>query len=113
MISLNVLNFFLNIKWYIIFLGLECSGGKCAKSLNYFRKFEDDISLEESLIYLCVTPFIYFFLLWILENNYIKLLYVRIKNKTFLPKDNFNDIQVQKEKRLIAFEISKIKSKCM
>ncbi|XP_058807246.1 phospholipid-transporting ATPase ABCA1-like isoform X2 [Phymastichus coffea] len=92
--------------------GLECFDGKCEKSLSYFRDFNDDISLEESIIYLCISPILYFGILAMLEYKVIPLMLARIRNGKYNLLEDPCDEQVKKEKHSVAFEIAKAKSHC-
>ncbi|XP_018306221.1 ATP-binding cassette sub-family A member 1 [Mycetomoellerius zeteki] len=88
--------------------GLDCRDGVCKNQLPYFKNFEDDISFEESIVYLAVTPILYFALLIILEEKLLlKLLTKMVGTKLRKEQDTMDD-QVKKEKLAVAVEINKI-----
>lgn len=80
--------------------------------MSYFRDFDDDISLEESLIYLCISPILYFAILAMLEYKVIPLMLARIRNGKYNVLEDPCDEQVKKEKHSVAFEIARVKSHC-
>ncbi|XP_011050473.1 PREDICTED: ATP-binding cassette sub-family A member 1-like isoform X1 [Acromyrmex echinatior] len=88
--------------------GLDCKDGVCKNQLSYFKNFEDDMSFEESIVYLAITPILYFALLIILEEKLLlKLLTKMIGTKLRKEQDTMDD-QVKKEKLAVAVEINKI-----
>ncbi|KAJ8686324.1 hypothetical protein QAD02_022118 [Eretmocerus hayati] len=89
---------------------LDCFDGKCKKSLQYFNKYEDDMSLEEGLTYLCITPIIYFGILALLEYNLIPMLLAKIRNGKYEIVEDPHDEQVKREKHSVASEITKTKN---
>lgn len=89
---------------------LECFDGKCKKSLNYFKNFKDDMSLEESITYLCFTPIIYFGILALLEYKFISMMLAKMRNGKYEILDDSCDEQVKKEKQSVAFEIAKARN---
>lgn len=87
---------------------MDCRDGVCKNQLPYFKNFEDDISFEESIVYLAVTPILYFALLIILEEKLLlKLLTKMVGTKLRKEQDTMDD-QVKKEKLAVAVEINKI-----
>ncbi|XP_014205590.1 ATP-binding cassette sub-family A member 1-like [Copidosoma floridanum] len=87
--------------------GLNCYNGKCKKSLSYFNKFQEDMSLEESLIYMCFTPIVYFGILAVLEYQLIPFLLAKMRKGKYQLVEDLHDEQVKKEKHTVAYEIIK------
>ncbi|XP_018365508.1 PREDICTED: retinal-specific ATP-binding cassette transporter-like [Trachymyrmex cornetzi] len=88
--------------------GLDCKDGVCKNQLPYFNNFEDDMNFEESIVYLAITPILYFALLIILEEKLLlKLLTKMVGTKLRKEQDTMDD-QVKKEKLAVALEINKI-----
>lgn len=96
------------MSWF--FSGLGCADGVCKKQLPYFRDFEDDMNFEESIVYLAVTPILYFGLLIILEENLFGKLKARIIGTNLRKEQDKMDNQVKKEKLAVALEINKLNS---
>ncbi|XP_011251490.2 retinal-specific ATP-binding cassette transporter [Camponotus floridanus] len=106
-------NMFQNIICLIpgdVCCGLECADGVCKKQLPYFKDFKDDMNFEESIVYLSVTPILYFAILIMLEEKiFPKLFRKMISTKLKIEQENMDD-QVKKEKFAVALEINKINS---
>lgn len=88
---------------------MVCHDGECKNYKAYFTDFEGDITLEESLIHLCITPFLYFGMLAVLEHQLIQKLIFRMKKISL--SDYRNDEQVDKEKADIVQRISVLKKR--
>lgn len=89
---------------------MDCANGTCKNQLSYFKDFTDDVNFEESILYLAITPFLYFALLIILEEKLLlKLVMKRIGIKLRKEQDIMDD-QVKKEKLAVAVEVNKINS---
>ena len=93
--------------------GLECADGVCKKQLPYFSNSDKDLSLVECVVYLSVTPLIYFALLIILEEGLFNKLYVRMFGQGLRNGCEIMDEQVKKEKHMVALEIRKLKDRGM
>ncbi|XP_029158875.1 LOW QUALITY PROTEIN: retinal-specific ATP-binding cassette transporter-like [Nylanderia fulva] len=90
--------------------GMDCADGVCKKPLPYFKDFKDDVNFEESIVYLSVTPILYFAILMMLEKKiFSKLLTKMIGTKLKCEQEKMDD-QVKKEKLAVALEINKINS---
>lgn len=89
---------------------LDCYDGVCKKSFEYFKKYEDDMSLEESITFLCITPIIYFGILALLEYKLIPMLLAKIRNGKYEAIEDPFDEQVKKEKHAIGSEILNAKN---
>ncbi|XP_043460752.1 phospholipid-transporting ATPase ABCA1-like [Leptopilina heterotoma] len=88
---------------------LNCSGGQCEKYFDYFNNSKVSDSLEKSILYLCLTPFIYFTIIGILEKKLIPRLFIKIKNIVPTGATQRVDDQVKAEKIFVASEINKFK----
>lgn len=88
-----------------------CINGTCAKPPIMFTNFKEDIALETSILTLCLTPILYFGLLYILEHKLIHRLIVRIRSNKLHKSDEAFEEQVKSVKHDIAFEVSRIKSR--
>jgi len=79
--------------------------------MPYFRNFEDDISFEECIIYLILTPILYFAILIMIEEKVFAKLFMKITS-TKLKSNNCDkmDDEVKKEKLAIAQEINELNS---
>lgn len=88
---------------------MDCADGVCKKQLPYFKDFKDDINFEESIIYLSITPILYFAILIMIEEKIFLKLYAKIGTKPKSELENMDD-QVKKEKLAVALEINKINS---
>ncbi|XP_031838095.1 ATP-binding cassette sub-family A member 17 isoform X1 [Nomia melanderi] len=93
--------------------GLDCVDGDCKNQLSYFKTEDDDMSLLECVIYLSVTPLIYFVLLILFEEGFFNKLYVKLFNKhlTSTGPTDIKDEQVEKEKHAVAMEIRKLRNR--
>lgn len=100
---------------YIEFLtGLECADGICKKQLPYFTVNEDsDMSLLGCVIYLAVTPLIYFALLIILEEGLLNKLHIKMFGQNLSKGCEMKDDQVEREKLMVSLEIGKLKDRGM
>ncbi|KZC13655.1 PREDICTED: ATP-binding cassette sub-family A member 1-like [Dufourea novaeangliae] len=87
--------------------GLECDNGNCKNQLSYFSNGDTDMSLTECVVYLAITPLIYFSLLIIIEEGVFDKLRVKIFGKHLRNPLDVNDGQVEKEKHAVASEIRK------
>lgn len=74
------------------------------ESVKYFGDFENDVSLEESLIYMCLTPILYIGILFVLDHQLIQKFRARMKPQE-VPYYT-TDEQVKREKLNIAQKIS-------
>ncbi|XP_008203603.1 phospholipid-transporting ATPase ABCA1 isoform X2 [Nasonia vitripennis] len=92
--------------------GLDCFDGKCKKSLKYFNNFNEDMSLEQCVTYLSVTPFLYFAILAVLEYKLIPLMFARMRRGKYEILEDPCDEQVKKEKHSVASEIVKANIRC-
>ncbi|EFN83263.1 ATP-binding cassette sub-family A member 3 [Harpegnathos saltator] len=88
--------------------GLDCADGVCRNQIPYFKKFEDDISFEECILYLGLTPILYFTILLFLEEKLFPLLFAKVVKPQLRDKCDTMDDQVKKEKHAVAVEINKI-----
>ncbi|XP_078049321.1 phospholipid-transporting ATPase ABCA3 isoform X2 [Augochlora pura] len=88
---------------------LDCMDGDCKNQLSYFHAEDKDMSLTECVIYLAVTPLIYFSLLIMLEEGVFKKFYVKMFCKHLRNAIDIKDDQVEKEKRAVALEIRKLR----
>ncbi|KAJ8686326.1 hypothetical protein QAD02_022120 [Eretmocerus hayati] len=83
---------------------LNCSDGKCDKYFGFFDGDTDEgRDLTKAMIYLCLTPIIYFGILTILENQLIQRLMAG--QKIAVPEQHI-DQQVKSEKSLVARKIN-------
>jgi len=87
---------------------LDCKDGVCKNQLSYFKNFEDDMNFEESIVYLAITPILYFALLIILEEKLLLKLLTKMMGTKLRKEQNTMDDQVKKEKLAVAVEINKI-----
>ncbi|XP_008203624.1 retinal-specific phospholipid-transporting ATPase ABCA4-like [Nasonia vitripennis] len=85
---------------------LDCYEQNCVKSVKYFSNFENDVTLEESLIYMCVTPILYIGILFVLDHQLIQ----KIKAKLTTEETPYytTDDEVKREKSAIGRKISTI-----
>ncbi|XP_053973007.1 retinal-specific phospholipid-transporting ATPase ABCA4-like isoform X1 [Hylaeus volcanicus] len=88
--------------------GLECANGNCKNQLPYFSNQNSDMNLLECVIYLSVTPLIYFSLLIILEERLFDKIYIKMFGQNLRNACEMNDDQVRKEKNAVALEIRKL-----
>lgn len=88
--------------------GLDCVDGVCKNQLSYFSNYDNDMSLKECIIYLSLTPLIYFTILIILEERLPHKFYAKIVNQNLKNPCDIKDDQVKKEKHAVAVEIRKL-----
>lgn len=88
---------------------MDCADGVCKKQLPYFGDFKDDINFEESILYLSITPILYFAILIMIEEKVFLKLFAKIGKKPKSELETMDD-QVKKEKLAVALEINKINS---
>ncbi|XP_076173170.1 ATP-binding cassette sub-family A member 17 isoform X2 [Ptiloglossa arizonensis] len=91
--------------------GMECADGVCKKQLPYFSNDNYDMNLMECVIYLSITPLIYFALLIILEEGLFDKLYIKMSGQNLRNACDMKDEQVEKEKRAVALEIRKLNNR--
>ena len=93
---------------------LLCFDGVCHNSTPYFGQDEEfynyGIDLDESMIYMSLTPFMYFALLAAIEYGLLQKIFARLLNKKSIESNEEVDDQVREEKYSVGFEINKIKS---
>jgi len=87
---------------------LNCADGVCRNQIKYFNNFKDDMSFTESIVFLSLTPILYFVILIMMEEKYFKKLFAK-KQKLKMEQETMDD-QVKKEKLTVALEINKISS---
>ncbi|XP_076762980.1 ATP-binding cassette sub-family A member 17 [Xylocopa sonorina] len=90
---------------------LDCTDGVCKNQIPYFSNFDIDMSLGECVLYLCLTPFIYFAILIILEERIPQKLKAKILNQNLKNACDFKDDQVKKEKHIVALEIRRLQNR--
>lgn len=83
--------------------------GVCKKQMSYFNSFKDDMSFAESILYLSLTPILYFTVLILLEEKFFKKFFNNKTRKLKAEQETMDD-QVKKEKLTVALEINKINS---
>lgn len=98
--------YYLFQKFY--FSELNCTNGKCEKSLEYFGNFKEDGNLEESLLFLCMTPLFYFSILAILEHKIIPRFLSKYQNKNPDVNQEMEEL-VKNEKISVASQINELK----
>lgn len=91
--------------------GLDCADGVCKNQLSYFSNYNNDMSLGECVVYLSITPLIYFAILIILEERLPHKLYARMLNRKLKNPCDIKDDQVKKEKHTVALEIRKLQNR--
>lgn len=89
---------------------MNCADGMCKNQLPYFKNFSEDMNFEESILYLSLTPILYFVLLIVLEEKMPSKLFGRIVGTKLRKGQDLMDDQVKKEKLAVAVEINKINS---
>ncbi|XP_032690164.1 phospholipid-transporting ATPase ABCA1-like isoform X2 [Odontomachus brunneus] len=89
---------------------LDCADGICRNQMPYFKNFEDDINFEECILYLALTPILYFTILLFLEEKLFPLLVAKVTKSQLRNACNTMDDQVKEEKHVVALEINKINS---
>ncbi|TGZ53371.1 phospholipid-transporting ATPase ABCA3 [Temnothorax longispinosus] len=90
--------------------GMDCADGMCKNQLPYFKNFTDDMNFEESILYLAMTPILYFALLIALEEKLFSKLFKKMVGTKLRKGQDIMDDQVKKEKLAVAIEINKINS---
>ncbi|KAJ8686329.1 hypothetical protein QAD02_022123 [Eretmocerus hayati] len=85
---------------------LGCRGGRCTNYINFFDKTNDDISLEQSLAYLLLTPLLYFGVLVLLEKQWIQRIISKRKHIDANEPAVVQEEQVKNQKLLVAQKIS-------
>jgi len=68
----------------------------------------NDITFKDCIIYLAITPILYFALLIILEEKLLPKLFMKIIGTKLRKEQDVMDDQVKKEKLAVAVEINKI-----
>lgn len=68
------------------------------------------MNFEESIVYLSVTPILYFALLIILEEKLFSKLFMKLVGTKLRKEQEIMDDQVKQEKLAVALEINKINS---
>ncbi|KOC60391.1 ABC transporter A family member 6 [Habropoda laboriosa] len=89
---------------------LECADGVCKNQLSYFSNYDNDMSLGECVVYLSLTPLLYFAILILLEERVPHKLYAKILNQNLKNACDIKDDQVKKEKHTVAQEIRKLQN---
>ncbi|CAK9811271.1 Phospholipid-transporting ATPase ABCA3 [Anthophora quadrimaculata] len=89
---------------------LECADGVCKNQLSYFSNYDKDMSLVECVVYLSLTPILYFAILILLEERVPHKLYAKMINKDLKNACDIKDDQVKKEKHMVALEIGKLQN---
>lgn len=89
---------------------MNCADGICKNPMPYFKNFQDDMNFEECIVYLALTPILYFGLLIMLEEKVFVKLFMRIVGTKLRKEQETMDDQVKKEKLAVALEINKINS---
>lgn len=87
---------------------MDCADGVCRNPLPYFKDFTDDMSLEESILYLSITPILYFVILIMMEEKLFSKLFTKIIGTKLKSECYTTDDEVKKEKHAVALEINKI-----
>lgn len=68
------------------------------------------MNFEESIVYLSVTPILYFALLIVLEEKLFAKLFMKLVGTKLRKEQEIMDDQVKNEKLAVALEINKINS---
>ncbi|XP_015178503.1 PREDICTED: ATP-binding cassette sub-family A member 1-like [Polistes dominula] len=95
---------------------MDCVDGVCNKPMPYIGNFEKAFQLEETILYLFLTPVIYFAILIMLEERIFVRLFNKLLSKIRKSSSAMGwmtlqmDEEVKKEKHAVALEISKITS---
>ncbi|KAK0158992.1 hypothetical protein PV328_009925 [Microctonus aethiopoides] len=84
-----------------------CSDHKCDNAHPYFTKQDFVPDLETSLLWLGFSPFFYFFLIFIIEQQYFQRLIARIRSNQLTVDTPTMDEIVKKEKSIVNEEIAK------
>lgn len=88
---------------------MDCVNGVCNKPMSYFENFKNDLNLKENILYLSLTPVIYFAILIMLEEKFFTKLFTKIRSSSLQPSDKIDE-EVKREKDAVTLEISKITS---
>lgn len=78
--------------------------------MPYFKDFEDDMNFEENILYLSITPILYFAILIMIEEKLFLKLFKRMTGQGLKKVQEVMDEQVKKEKLTVVFEINRINS---
>ncbi|XP_043500226.1 ATP-binding cassette sub-family A member 7-like [Polistes fuscatus] len=95
---------------------MDCVDGVCNKPMPYIGNFENAFQLEETIVYLFLTPVMYFTVLIMLEEGIFIRLFTKLLSKIRSSSLQMGwttlhmDEEVKKEKHAVALEISKITS---
>ncbi|XP_033225197.1 phospholipid-transporting ATPase ABCA1-like isoform X2 [Belonocnema kinseyi] len=93
---------------------MDCVNGTCHKHIPYFGKYAlfsySRVTMDESVAYLSLTPFIYFAILALIELNLWQKVLTRFFNKNPIASNEEVDDQVREEKYSVEFEVNKLKS---
>jgi len=87
---------------------LDCADGICKNQISYFENPTTDMTFKDCIIYLAITPILYFALLIILEEKLLSKLFMKIIGTKLRKEQDVMDDQVKKEKLAVAVEINKI-----
>lgn len=79
--------------------------------MPYFNNFEEDMNFEECIIYLTLTPILYFTILIMMEEKMFAKILMKITGTKLKSNCDIMDDEVKKEKLAVAQEINKINSK--
>lgn len=79
--------------------------------MPYFKDFKDDGNFEECILYLGLTPILYFTILIFLEEKLLPLLLMKAKKPQLRVGCETMDDLVKKEKHVVALEINKVNNK--
>ncbi|XP_017876215.1 ABC transporter A family member 1-like [Ceratina calcarata] len=90
---------------------LNCTDGVCETYLPYFADFKSDMNLGECVVYLSITPLLYFAILIMLEEQIPKKLYAKMFKQNLRDVADIKDDQVKKEKHVVASEIRKLENR--
>lgn len=96
--------------YHYVSLGMDCVNGVCKNSMPYFKDFQDDMNFEESIVYLAITPILYFAILIMIEEKFFLKLFKKIIGTKLKDGCDTMDEQVKKEKLAAALEINKLNS---
>lgn len=87
---------------------MDCADGVCNNQTSYFQDFKEDMNFEESIVYLAITPILYFTILIMMEEKLFSKLYAKTVGTKLKNGCDTMDDQVKKEKLTVALEINKI-----
>ena len=82
----------------------------CVKYFEYFGNFNESGNLEESILYLCLTPLLYFAILGLMEHKIMLKWFTKKQQQKPIHNVEEIDDQVKSEKSSVAFEISNLKN---